>query len=121
MQGNSKEYVRLIPNILNPDPPIETPLVDGLVDAAGNPAEHAYEIIAFMAQSNAMPIGTKEVLNWFQVNRDLSELGLNPDDGSSPLHVGTRGNHSFQLHHNSAATWAFYEYVKQQSGFDSTH
>ncbi len=56
--GGPKEYVRLDPNGLYPPIELEE-LISGLIDGSGKPGKHAYEIIAFMAQSNALPIGTK--------------------------------------------------------------
>ena len=86
------------------------------------PGATAYEIIAFMARSNANVIGTKEV-GWFQVNTDIRELGMLGDieDFRSPLYAGKGVNHSFQTSHDAAATWQFWQHIKEQTSFEKTY
>ena len=110
------EYVRRVTGA----PDVE--LASGLTDANGNPGEHAYEILAFMGQSNAMPIGTKEVNEWFGVNSNLDTLGLVDDDPARPhLAPDLRKNHSFQFHHDAVVTWPFWLHIKQQTTFQGTY
>lgn len=96
---------------VDPDTGVETTLV--LSDAQGNLGVDAYEIIAFLAQANTNPIGTK-IVSWFDENMDLRTLGI----PNSPLWPC---NHSFQFHYDAAVTWDFYAYLKQQLVFQATY
>jgi len=113
------EYVRLV-GLLE----TEVPLVRGLTDGSGNPGKHAYEILAFLGQANAMPIGTKPV-EWFGENNtrliDLVGLLRGEVNEDSPLYSASRKNHSFQFHHDAMTTWPFWLHIKQKAEFDATY
>jgi hypothetical protein len=98
-------------------------LTSGLVDANGDLGEFAFEIIAFMAQSNAAPLGTKALLNTpFDFdNINIAGLGLAVEGTLSPYFAGSQPNHSFQFHHDAAATWEFWKKIKEVAGLDAAY
>jgi hypothetical protein len=106
---------------LSTDPMNWVELTSGLVDVNGNPAALAYEILAFMAQANAEPVGVQAMQNWFDAFQNVSALGLDPEDEESVLYTGSRANHSFQFHHDAAATWQFWQHIKQEVNFDAAY
>jgi hypothetical protein len=76
------------------------------------PGLAAYEIIAFMAKANAMPIGTKEV-DRFGTNIDIRSLGL-----GEPYSREWSG-HSFQFHFDAATTSQFWKRVVDETKMDT--
>jgi hypothetical protein len=64
----------------------------------------AYELIAFMARANALPIGTK-LVDFFDANIDINTLGL-PGEFRREW-----SGHSFQFHFDAAMTAPFWRYV----------
>ena len=93
-------------------------LEDGLFDLSESglleqtlPGEHAYEIVAFLSQSNSAVIGTK-IVDWFDVNIDINEFGLPEPDG-------LRANHSYQYHHDASTTWQFWNRIKRETRFSA--
>ncbi|MBN1853851.1 MAG: hypothetical protein JW829_14050 [Pirellulales bacterium] len=120
---NGHQYFRIpytTVNEWNVDPALWTNLTEGL-QSSNMPFVNTYEIIAFLSQANAAAVGIQAVPLWFDVNKDITHLGLNIIDRNSPLYSGTRSNHSFQFHHDSATTWDFWNYIKQQTLFDGSH
>lgn len=79
----------------------------------GQPGPNAYEIMAFYAVSASLALGTKEV-SYFEENFDLEDFDM---PGGSDI----RANHSFQLNHDAAVTWGFFELLKTELGFGATH
>lgn len=85
--------------------------VDGLIDLDNK----AFEIIAFMSQANAAPIGTK-VVGSFGENIDIKNIGLpNANDAAKRI------NHGFQFQHDAATTNAFWNRIKTQTDFGNTY
>jgi hypothetical protein len=123
---NGHKYFRVphpIENTLVTNPNDWTELTSGLVDANGEPGALAYEIMAFMSQANAAPLGTKALpVSAFNfVNEDIKFLGIDPTNTESIYYSGHVWNHSFQFHHDAAATWQFWQKVKQETSFDATY
>jgi hypothetical protein len=85
-----------------------------LLGADGALGLDAYEAVAFCADANSMPIGTKPVPGSFDVNTNIQSLGLTTDANSRP-------NHSFEFHHDAPTTWPFYAYVMQEASLDSAY
>lgn len=79
----------------------------------GRPGRDAYEILAFFGIAASLPLGTK-VVSYFDTNVDLENFTM-PGDSDIRL------NHSFQFNHDAATTWDFYELLKMELGFDSSH
>jgi hypothetical protein len=97
-------------------------LTGGLLVAGGEPGSLAYEILAFMSQANAAPLGTKPLFGtpFGFANTDIGGLGLNLNP-NSVYYVGTRANHSFQFNHDADATWQFWQQIKLETSFNATH
>ena len=93
--------------------PIDEGVVDltpRLIGPDSQPRPSAYEIIAFMAKANSMPIGTKEVNFFGNNNFDINGLGL-PE-----LYQDQWSGHSFQFHFDAAMTAPFWKKVVEASG-----
>ena len=93
--------------------PIDEGVVDltpRLIGPDSQPRPSAYEIIAFMAKANSMPIGTKEVDFFGNNNFDINGLGL-PE-----LYQDQWSGHSFQFHFDAAMTAPFWKKVVEASG-----
>ncbi len=101
-------------------------ITSALAHASANDISRAvaYEIIAFLSEANAAPVGTKKV-PWFSVNGNIQTLGLlagsaNWGGEAAALDANDWANHSFQYNHDATATWRFWDFVKEKTGFYST-
>ncbi len=90
------------------------------IHAIGNPnaiGPNTYEIMAFMSVANAETVGNVALPSVFNSNTDLNSLfgftlAQPPTDGSA---------HSFQFNHDASLTWSFWDRLKTQTTFRSTH
>jgi hypothetical protein len=79
------------------------------------PGPSAYETMAFLARSEAMPIGTMEV-DFFgrENNVDITTLGL------STTYEAQWPGHSFQFNFDAATTDTFWARIRSETNFRST-
>ncbi len=84
------------------------------------PGPSAYEAMAFLARSEAMPVGTMDMAlegdGRFAINNNFNIQDLGLTEGF----IRSWPGHSFQFNFDSATTWLFWEKVREQTGFRST-
>jgi hypothetical protein len=77
----------------------------------------AYESMAFLAKSEAMPIGTMDMVTvpgFFAANLDINDLGL------SVAFARSWAGHSFQVNFDAATATKFWKEIQIQTGFRTT-
>jgi hypothetical protein len=125
--GFVRGHYDLLPNLMSGlafvrDADLSTGLVlPEPVNGRLQPGPSAYETMAFLARSEAMPIGTMIVTgpngtpSPFKFNNiDIRELGL------STTHVREWPGHSFQFNFDAATTDTFWARIRSETNFRST-
>jgi hypothetical protein len=53
-------------------------------------------------------------------NINIQSIGLDGDDAASIYYAGSRANYSYHFHHDAAATWDFWERVKEETDLNAS-